>query len=108
ERSGIEDGLHAPPAPAGRCAEGQCVDEAPGPVLARLEGLHDRVIGREEVLRGVAVRAGVAAVRRPADQTLPGVDPGAADLDAGGADVRARLPSRIDLIGVRADGLHAR
>ena len=34
---------------------------APAPVLARLEGLDDRVLGRVEMLSGVAMGRGIAA-----------------------------------------------
>src|SRR5688500_13187976 len=56
------------------------VDEAPAPVLARLEGLHDRVARGVEVLGGVRVLGVVAAADVAADQAHSQVDPGVAGL----------------------------
>src|SRR3954467_8574095 len=59
DTEGVLVGLHRQP-----------VDEAPRPLLTVLEGLHDRMATVLIVLRGVPVRARVAAVRRPADEAL--------------------------------------
>src|SRR5918993_688620 len=58
------------------------VDEAPHPVLTRLERLHDRVRGGVEVLRRVLVLRGIATTDVAANAAEPQMDPGVADLQA--------------------------
>src|SRR5271170_4095448 len=70
------------PGPALGRLHADLVDVAPDPVLAGLERLHQRVARRVEVLRGVLVGRGVAAVDLPAGQAQAQVHPGAADLHA--------------------------
>jgi hypothetical protein len=53
----------------------------PTPVLARLEGLHDRVLGLVKVLGGMFVLGRVTASYMTADQTFSQVDPGVAHLE---------------------------
>ena len=55
---------------------------APSPVLARLEGLHDGVLGLMEVLGGVLVLGGIAAAHVAADEAFAQVHPGVAHLQA--------------------------
>src|SRR5271154_6189100 len=66
---------------------------APAPVLARLEGLDDRVLGLMEVLGGMLVLGRVAAADVAADEALPQVDPGIAHLEA----FLAAFAARFDL-----------
>src|SRR3981081_727248 len=55
---------------------------APAPILARLEGLDDRVLGRVEMLSGVAMGRGIAAADMAAGQAQAQMHPGAADPQA--------------------------
>src|SRR4051794_7615285 len=83
---GIEEGVDDRPGSVVLRLHRELVDKAPGPVLVVLQRLHERVGALAEMLRGVAVRARVAAIRRPADQALPGGDPRRADRDTRRAD----------------------
>src|SRR5215210_8950281 len=51
------------------------VDEAPQPILSRLERLHERVIGGVEVLGSVLVFRGIATTDVTADQAEAQMDP---------------------------------
>src|SRR6185503_9826610 len=62
--------------------ERRVVDVAPAPVLARLEGEHDRVVVLGGVLAGVPVRRGVAAPDLPAREAQAQVHPAVALGDA--------------------------
>src|SRR5262249_37600842 len=72
------------------------VYEAPAPELARLDRLHHRVVGEQEVLRGVPARRRVAAGNMAARQALAQVNQvGEAASDA----LRAALNLRqLDLL----------
>src|SRR5690242_13274049 len=59
-------------------SDDQFVDEAPPPVLARLEGADDRMVALVEVRGGVPPRRGVAAPHMPARQAQSQVHPAAA------------------------------
>src|SRR3954470_13363865 len=65
-----------------RDAHRDLVDEAPRPVLARLERAHDRMAVGARVLAGVATRRAVAAADAAALQADPQVDPLAAARQA--------------------------
>jgi len=67
------------------------VHVTPAPVLSRLEGLHDWVLGLVKVLGGVLVLGRITAANVTADQTLPQVDPGIAHFQALLATFAARL-----------------
>jgi hypothetical protein len=58
------------------------VHEAPHPILSRLYGLHDRMFGSPEVLRGVFVLGGIAAANMTALPAKPQVHPGVAHFEA--------------------------
>jgi hypothetical protein len=81
----------------------ELIDVAPAPVLARLEGLDDRMVGAPEVSGGMTVLGGVAAAHVAAGQALAKVDPGVAHRQAlfasGGAGRHI-----TDLIQVSAGG----
>src|ERR1700726_1734892 len=62
--------------------EGDLVDDAPGPVLARLDRAHDRVLGLRGVVRGMFVGRGVTAPDLSASATDTQVQPATADLQA--------------------------
>src|ERR1700693_4564558 len=62
--------------------EGDFVDVAPRPVLARLGGLHDRMADGTKVRGRVAVRRAVAAGDVPARLAHAQVHPGGSDLQA--------------------------
>src|SRR5450631_3139046 len=66
------------------------VHVAPSPVLARLEGLDDRVLDGIEVRARVLVLRGVAAADMAAGQTQAQMDPAVARLQAVLAALRAR------------------
>ena len=70
--------------------EHDLVDVAPAPILARLEGLDNRVIGRVKMLCSVFVFRRIAAADVPADKALAQVHPGVANLQAILTAVRAR------------------
>src|ERR1043166_9222502 len=74
------------------------VDVAPGPGLAGLDRGHDRVLGRAEVLGGVAIRRRVAARDVAAAQALAEVHPAAADLQA--IDAAGGRPSHVPDLGL--------
>ena len=76
--------------PPGARVKIHLVDEAPAPVLAGLERLHDRVPDLAEMLGGVPVRRVVAAPDVPAGHAQAEVDPLRADAQAVLAAVRAR------------------
>src|SRR5581483_1444490 len=71
--------------------------EAPEPVLARLEALHDHVAGRLGVAARVLRGGGVAAPDVPAQGAPPQVEPPAALRLALDAAAPARRHGRIDL-----------
>src|SRR5690606_23259475 len=75
---------------------------AVGPLVARLEGLHDRMPGLEEVPQGVAGRGGVAAPDLAAGQAEAQRHPRAAALQAAAAAAGPRL-HLVDLQHVGAD-----
>jgi hypothetical protein len=58
------------------------VDETPQPALARLEGLHDRMLGGPKMLRGVLVLGRVAAAHVAALAAQAKVNPGISRLEA--------------------------
>src|SRR5262249_11317355 len=84
--------------------EGDVVDEAPAPGLARLGGACDRVAVVACVARGVPVRRGVAAADRPAGRAHAQVHPGVAGLEALlAARDRLRELREVDLVEMAAD-----
>jgi hypothetical protein len=70
--------------------EHDLVDVAPAPILARLEGLDNRVIGGVEMLCSMLVFRRIAAADMPTDKALAQVHPGVANLQTIFAAVRAR------------------
>ena len=70
--------------------EHDLVDVAPAPILARLEGLDNRVIGRVEMLRRVLVLRGVTTSDMPANQALAQVYPAIANFQTVLTAIRAR------------------
>ncbi len=70
--------------------EHDLVDVAPAPILARLEGLDNRVIGRVKMLCSVFIFRRIAAADVPADKALAQVHPCVANLQAILTAVRAR------------------
>src|SRR4029077_809209 len=73
------------------------VQVTPAPLLAGLEGLHDRVLGLMEVFGGVLVLGRVTAANVTADQAFPQMDPGIAHLEA----LLAAFTARLDLADFR-------
>src|SRR4030095_3909317 len=85
--------------------EGDLVDVAPAPVLARLGRADDRVPALSGMRRRVAGRGGVAAADLPAGHAHAEMDPAAADLQALlAAFDRLREGGHLDLVEVAADG----
>ena len=70
--------------------EEELVRVTPSPVLIRLEGLHDRVIGRVEMLGGMLILRIVAAADMTTDETDTQMHPGVSDSQAILASIRAR------------------
>ena len=70
--------------------EEELVKVTPAPVLIWLEGLHDRVVGRVEMLGGMRILRLVAAADMPAFKADSQVYPGVADFQAILAPISAR------------------
>jgi len=66
------------------------VHVAPAPVLARLERLHDGMLGLIKVFGGMLVLGRIAAADVAARETFPEMDPGVAHLQAFLATFTAR------------------
>lgn len=80
------------------------VNVAPAPVLARLEGLHDGVLGRVEVLGGMLVLGGVTAADMPTLATESQMHPGITRCQAFFAAVRRPgryVPDLVEMITFR-------
>ena len=77
------------------------IDVAPGPILARLEGPHQRVTDEARVRRGVPIRGRIAATDVAAREAEAQVHPRGADAEAVLATLRRR-PDPPDLIEVGA------
>ena len=73
-----------------RKLEEELVRVTPSPVLIRLEGLNDRVVGGVEMLGGMLILRIVAAADMPAFKADSQVYPGVADSQAILAPIRAR------------------
>ena len=69
------------------------VSVTPSPVLIWLEGLHDRVVGRVEMLGGMLILRLVAAADMPAFKADSQVYPGVTDFQA----ILAPISARCDL-----------
>src|ERR687898_644437 len=82
------------------------VDEAPQPVLTRLERLHDRVRGSVEVLRRVLVLRGIATPDVTANAAEPQMHPGVADLQALLATFGRPWRNVANLVEVGTRGAH--
>ena len=76
--------------PPGARVKIHLVDEAPAPVLAGFERLHDGVLRGTKMLRRVPIRRIVAAANVPADHAEPKMYPLRADPEAVFAAVGAR------------------
>jgi len=79
----------------------ELVDVAPTPRLTRLDGPHDRMLGRVKVLGRVLILRGIAAADVPAFQAQSQMDPGVANLEALLASARVGLDV-LDLVEVSA------
>src|SRR3954452_14292079 len=86
--------------------EDDLVDVAPAPVLTRLEGADDRVIGAVEMLGGVLVLGVVATADVAADHAQSQMDPGIADGEAFLAPLRCTRRDLLDLIEMGAGTAH--
>ena len=88
--------------------EGDLVDHAPAPLLARLGRAKDGVVDRVRVLRGVPVRRRVAAADLPARHAHAQVQPAAADREAilTTCDLLRELGD-LDPVGVGAGDAHS-
>jgi hypothetical protein len=75
------------------------IDETPAPVLARLDGPHDRVLCHVEVFRGVLVLRVVTASHVSTDHAEPQMHPCVAHFHAFFAYMNLGLPN-LDLIHV--------
>jgi hypothetical protein len=67
------------------------VDVAPAPVLARLDRLHDGMLGTMKMLRGMFIFGGIAATHVSANQAHAEMHPGVAHFQAFLASVSAWL-----------------
>src|SRR5262252_3723871 len=85
--------------------QGELVDVAPAPVLARLERLDDRVVRGVEVLSNMLVLRVVAAADVAADHAQAQMHPSVADLEAVLAAVRA-WRHRANLVEMRTGLKH--
>jgi hypothetical protein len=70
--------------------EEELVDVTPPPDLSRLEGLHERMVGRVEMLCSMLVLGIVAAADMTADETDTQMHPGITYFQALLATIRAR------------------
>src|SRR5205823_5760088 len=77
------------------------VDVAPAPILARLERLHDRMLGGMEMLGGMLILGRIAAAHVAAGQAQAQVHPSVAHFQTLLASARVRLDF-ANLIGMRA------
>jgi hypothetical protein len=67
------------------------IDIAPAPILARLDRLHDRMLGPMKMFRRMLVLGGVTAAHMAANETHSEMDPGIAYFQTFLASISARM-----------------